>query len=322
VCDLVEIHVRSRRRPCLRRQHRRCRRCRHRHRHRQPDQSTWSRYWMDLRTGGLRSDSSLDRVRRGTACVPIPFIASANIDCMLYKQIFFCEIINIPPGFATWISYLAWVEYVTLQLDHTDTFERIRALRRLGRLTSSALAGYVPAVVRKLTDNHRYVRKRALQILGTLETDVLAKYAPDVVVQLSLTDLHRDTYTVRCAALETLGKLKPCVLNLYAPAIARQLEVDDVILELGAHEVRCDALRTLGQLDASALASYAPAVVRRFDDPYWFVRLAALKTLYKLELSVLTLCAPMVAVMLNDGDDEVKQEAALLLDRLRWHSLI
>jgi len=225
---------------------------------------------------------------------------------------------HIPPGFATWISYLAWLEDVTLQLDNTDENERIRALRRLGRLTSSVLAGYVPAVVRKLSDNHWLVRKYALEILSRLEPAVLATYAPVVVLQLSVTDLRRDTYTVRCAALETLCKLKSCVLNFYAPDIARQLEVDDIILELGADNVlRCEALRTLCQLEASALAPYAPAVMRRLDDRYWFVRLAALKTLYKLELSVLTLCAPMIAVMMNDRDDDVKQAAALLLDRLR-----
>ena len=219
---------------------------------------------------------------------------------------------HVPRRFVTWILYLAWLEGITLQLYHTREFERGQALLELReRLDPSVLAGYAPAVVRKLKDNDWYVRKHALETLSKLEPDKLAKYAPDVVLQLRLTDLDGDTNIVRCAALKTLGELKPSVLNLYATDIAHQ--VDETILD-HADSVRKTALETLRQLEASALASYAPAVVRRLYDEYWYVRLAALETLCNLELSVITL-VKVAKMMREDRDADVRGAAGLLLQR-------
>ncbi len=217
---------------------------------------------------------------------------------------------HIPHGFETWISYLAWLEDITLQLYHTKYFERGQALYGLGeRLEPSVLAGYAPAVVRKLKDDDWYVRKHALETLSKLEPDVLAKYAPDVVLQLSLTDLYENAENVRCAALETLGKLNPSVLVLYADDIVRQ--VDEMILE-HADGVRKNALETLGKLDKPDLELYADAVVRRLYDEYWYVRRAALNTLRKLELSQTTR-DKVETMMREDRDADVRHGAAALL---------
>jgi HEAT repeat protein len=219
---------------------------------------------------------------------------------------------HIPRGFVTWILYLAWLADITMQLYHTCEFERGQALLGLGeQLDPSVLAGYAPAVVRKLNDNDWYVRKHTLETLSKLEPNILAKYAPDVVLQLRLTDLDGDTNTVRCAALKTLGKLKPPVLNLYATDIVRQ--VDEMILD-HADSVRKTALETLGQLEASALASYAPAIMRRLFDEYWYVRLAALNTLCDLELSVFAR-EKVAKMMREDRYADVRGAAGLLLQR-------
>ena len=225
--------------------------------------------------------------------------------------------VHIPPGFVTWISLFAWLEYKSLQLDDTRISERQYALRRLGeRLEPSVLAGYAPAVVSKFEDNDWRVRLDALETLGKLDPDVIAKYAP--AVERKLEDID---WSVRCAALVTLRKLKPSVLNLYAIAIARQ--IDETALE-GAGFVRCAALKTLCQLDASALESYAPVVVRLLHDLDCYVRLEALRPLCKLELNrelSLSVCATLENMVHGDNHGRVRRDAALLLRSLPRHEL-
>ena len=255
---------------------------------------------------------------------------------------------HIPPGFVTWISLFAWLEYNSLQLYDTHIPERQYALRRLGeRLEPSVLAGYAPAAVRKFEDNYWGVRKDALGTLSKLDPGVIAKYAPavvdkfddnewrvrlealrtfskldpDVIAEYApavVDKLDDNDWTVRCAALETLGKLKPSVLNLYAIAIARQFG-ETAMYNAGL--VRCAALETLFQLDASALEPYVHAVVSLLRDPYVYVRQRALWSLRDLKLKLnpellLSVRATLVN-MERDSDGAVRKTAALLLEKFK-----
>jgi len=219
---------------------------------------------------------------------------------------------HIPNAFATWFSYLAWVEYVTLGLGHSGELVRRRSLDTLGdRLAPSVLAGYAPAVVRKLEDSDWSVRCAALETLRKLQPFVLSWYAPGVVRMLD----DNESW-VRCEALETLCKLEPFVLARYAPVVVRQFEHSTILCDGGAWDVHKAALITLCYLEPHVLALYAFAVVRMLDADAWFVRLAALNTLWKLDLSVLARYTNKVAGMREDPHGDVRQAAALLLLRL------